>query len=270
VVQGQPKRFPSALVVSFAWHVLAVILTIATISRHTSPADDMGRAQPRDSQRTIFLVDPRASGGGDSGGKRLPKLPDAMRIPEADIRSVPSPQPTVRPDSSIIEPLPRTIPAEPPLVQPFASLIPVSSEPRIAEAFRGSLDDDGDEGTGGGRHGGDGSGNRPGRGPGTDGGEGGGFGPGSGVTAPHVIREVKPQYTADAMNARIQGTVRLECVVRSDGRVGPVRVLRSLDPVFGLDREAVDAARQWVFVPAMREGRPVDVLVTIELLFTLR
>jgi TonB family protein len=84
------------------------------------------------------------------------------------------------------------------------------------------------------------------------------------------VREVKPQYTAAAMNARIQGTVRLECVVQSDGHVGRVRVVRSLDPVFGLDREAIDAARQWVFVPAMRAGKPVDVVVTIELLFTLR
>jgi len=49
-----------------------------------------------------------------------------------------------------------------------------------------------------------------------------------------------------------------------------VRVIRSLDPVFGLDQEALKAARQWRFVPGRRQGQPVPVLVSIELTFTLR
>ena len=215
-------------------------------------------AQPRDWRRTVFLVDPRPSGGGDAGGRRPTTPQDTTQISSAGIKNVPPASPIA--------------PRIDPLVQPFAPLIPVSSEVRIADAgsLGDSSTDQGDDGSGGGRNGGDGAGERPGRGPGTGGGEDGGFGPGTGVTAPRVIREVKPQYTANAMNARIQGTVRLECVVRSDGRVGRVRVLRSLDPMFGLDREAVDAARQWVFTPATRAGTPVDVVVTIELLFTLR
>ena len=67
--------------------------------------------------------------------------------------------------------------------------------------------------------------------------------PGNGVTLPRVLREVKPQYTSDAMRAKIQGTVLLECVVRPDGSVGDVQVLRSLDPTFGLDQEAIKAAK---------------------------
>jgi hypothetical protein len=47
-------------------------------------------------------------------------------------------------------------------------------------------------------------------------------------------------------------------------------VLRSLDPVFGLDQEAVKAAGQWRFAPGTRFGEPVPVLITIELQFTLR
>jgi protein TonB len=87
---------------------------------------------------------------------------------------------------------------------------------------------------------------------------------------PRLIREVKPQYTADAMRAKIQGTVLLECVILPDGTVGRVEVVRSLDPTFGLDQEAIKAARQWRFVPGTRFGEPVAVLVTIELTFTLR
>jgi TonB family protein len=52
--------------------------------------------------------------------------------------------------------------------------------------------------------------------------------------------------------------------------VGKVDVVKSLDPTFGLDGEAVKAAKQWRFVPGTRFGEPVAVLVTIELTFTLR
>ena len=65
---------------------------------------------------------------------------------------------------------------------------------------------------------------------------------GPGVTTPIVIQQVKPQYTADAMRAKVQGSVWLECVVMPDGTVGDVRVTRSLDPMFGLDQEAIAAA----------------------------
>jgi TonB family protein len=72
------------------------------------------------------------------------------------------------------------------------------------------------------------------------------------------------------MRAKVQGVVWLECVVLPDGSVGDVRVSRSLDPVFGLDQEAVKAARQWRFMPGSKQGEPVPVLITIELTFTLR
>ena len=58
--------------------------------------------------------------------------------------------------------------------------------------------------------------------------------------------------------------------MRPDGSVGDVQVVRSLDPTFGLDQEAIKAARQWRFAPGTRLGEPVPVLVTIELTFTLR
>ena len=74
------------------------------------------------------------------------------------------------------------------------------------------------------------------------------------------------------MRAKVQGSVWLECVVMPDGSVGNVRVIRSLDPVFGLDQEAIKAARLWRFKPGMnmKTNEPVPVLVTIELTFTLR
>lgn len=90
-----------------------------------------------------------------------------------------------------------------------------------------------------------------------------------GVTIPRVLKEAKPQYTADAMRAKIQGSVVLECVVLTDGTVGDVKVIRSLDATNGLDEEAIKAAKQWKFAPGTRNGEPVPVMVSIELTFTL-
>jgi protein TonB len=90
------------------------------------------------------------------------------------------------------------------------------------------------------------------------------------VSFPVKVREVKPWYTSEAMRAKIQGVVLLECVVLADGTVGDVNVARSLDAVNGLDREAIRAVKRWVFRPAMRNGEPVAVAVRVEMTFTIR
>jgi len=92
----------------------------------------------------------------------------------------------------------------------------------------------------------------------------------NGVTAPRVLHEAKPLYTADAMHEKIHGTVVVWCIVEKDGRVGEVKVVSSLDKVHGLDDEAVRTVKKWRFAPATKDGVPVPVLVSIELTFTLR
>jgi TonB family protein len=94
--------------------------------------------------------------------------------------------------------------------------------------------------------------------------------PGSGTTLPRVIREVKPRYTPEALQARIQGTVVMSVVVLATGDVGDVSITRSLDAEHGLDQQAIQAARQWTFDPGTREGKPVAVEVAIEMTFTLK
>ena len=94
--------------------------------------------------------------------------------------------------------------------------------------------------------------------------------PGAGVTAPRVLREAKPQYTPEALANRIEGAVGLQAVVLPDGTVGDVQVTKSLDRTYGLDDEAIKAAKQWRFEPGTREGAPVPVLVAIEMTFTLK
>lgn len=94
--------------------------------------------------------------------------------------------------------------------------------------------------------------------------------PGNGVTLPSVVKTVHPEYTKEAKEARIQGTVLLDCVVLTDGKVGNVSVTRSLDSKLGLDQAAVEAAKQWQFKPGTKDGKPVAVRVAIELTFTLK
>jgi protein TonB len=88
------------------------------------------------------------------------------------------------------------------------------------------------------------------------------------VTPPGLLHEVKPDYTEEARRRGVEGQVVLEIVVRSDGRVGSVRVLRGLGA--GLDQRAADAVRQWRFSPARRHGSPVDVMVEVEVEFRIR
>lgn len=114
-----------------------------------------------------------------------------------------------------------------------------------------------------------GSGRGPGVGPGSGGGMGGGaYRPGGAVTAPRLISQVRPNYTAEALFKRIVGSVVLEVVVGRDGWPSQLRVERSLDP--GLDEEAVKAVSQWRFEPGRLAGSPVDVVVTVFVDFSIR
>jgi TonB family protein len=95
-------------------------------------------------------------------------------------------------------------------------------------------------------------------------------GPGTGIVAPRPIVTPAPRYTADAMRARIQGTVVLRCVVNTNGICEDVMVTQSLDSVHGLDEEAINTAYQWRFAPGTRNGQPVRVAIVIQLSFNLR
>ena len=90
---------------------------------------------------------------------------------------------------------------------------------------------------------------------------------GTDVVGPRVLRTVQAEYTDEALDAKITGTVQLEIVVLPDGTVGDVHITRSLDP--GLDEEAVKAVKQWVFEPGTRLGEPVAVQAEIEFFFRL-
>ena len=124
-------------------------------------------------------------------------------------------------------------------------------------------------GTGTGQGTGIGEGSGAGIGPGSGGGTGGGpYRPGTGITAPAIIREVKPDYTEEGRRRHLEGDVVLEIIVKADGFVGSVKLVQGLGG--GLDQRAIDAVRQWRFSPAKRYGVPVDVIVEVAMEFKLR
>jgi TonB family protein len=91
--------------------------------------------------------------------------------------------------------------------------------------------------------------------------------PGNGVTAPRLINDVKPFYPPEVMRTGISGSVRMECVVRTDGTVGDIRVIEPLEP--SLDAESVKALKEWKFSPGLRDGKAVPVMVEVEVSFSL-
>ena len=93
---------------------------------------------------------------------------------------------------------------------------------------------------------------------------------GEGITMPKVTRDVKPQYTKAAMDARIEGNVEMSAVILEDGSVGEVKVTKSLDTEYGLDEAAVTAIKQWQFAPGQKDGTPVAVRVDVEMSFRLK
>jgi len=91
-----------------------------------------------------------------------------------------------------------------------------------------------------------------------------------GLTSPVLVRETKPNYTAEALQAKIQGLVRMDCIVEIDGSIGAVRIRHSLDRDHGLDAEAVRTIRQWRFKPGMKDGVPVRTRIAVEMSFAVR
>jgi TonB family protein len=84
---------------------------------------------------------------------------------------------------------------------------------------------------------------------------------------PEPMRKVDPKYVADAANERVEGIVRLSAVIRKDGSIEDVELLKHLDD--RLDRSAEEALGKWRFEPAQRDGTAVDVDAVFEIPFRL-
>ncbi|MEX2270826.1 MAG: energy transducer TonB [Vicinamibacterales bacterium] len=290
------RRTGLPLALSSSLHAAAVLLLVAASSLGLLSQDtEANLTRPLEPARLVFLVKAGPGGGGGGGGMRQKVTPPRIQMkrpkparvsrpvpvrkpPPVTTRArveTPPPQPPVRPvvrETTPIE-MPKPAPAAP------AVVAPVVSAPADPEDKAGTLDStsNGAASSGAGSGGGAGTGSGTGMGegdgagigPGSGGGTGGGpYRPGSGIEPPSLLREIRPSYTDEARRQGVEGDVVLEIIVRRDGTVGEVRVLRRLGA--GLDHKAIDAVRQWRFAPARRMGAPVDVVVEVAVEFKLR
>ena len=84
------------------------------------------------------------------------------------------------------------------------------------------------------------------------------------IKPPTKIKDVQPVYPAIARSARVAGVVTIEAMIGPDGKVMDATVVRSV-PL--LDQAALDAVKQWEYTPALLNGVPVPVLVTVTINF---
>jgi len=259
--------------------IAATLILISTIGVPQA-AENPIRLEPV-TTRLVFIATPGPGGGGGGGGlKQKAPPPRAQRKGKSSldspvpvrkapkpIEAAPKPEPPPPPPPVEPEPLP-------PVVAPVATVAAseVDRPGVIAEPAPKQSDSRG-PGAGGGVGSGNGTGLGKGDGSGIGDGSGGGMGggpyrPGSGVMPPRLLREVKAGYTEDARRAGIEGEVVLEIVVRRDGSVSDVKLLKGLGA--GLNDRAIAAVRQWRFSPATRLGQSVDVIVEVAVEFKLR
>ena len=96
------------------------------------------------------------------------------------------------------------------------------------------------------------------------------FKPGTGgVGYPSCVHCPSPSYTGEARRAKLNGMVVLQATITPQGEVSDMAVVKG--PGFGLERNAVEAVRNWRFKPATdQDGKPVAVRVLIEVKFAIR
>jgi len=287
---GSAHRRRTPALVSLSVHSLLLALILLWTA---GPTETVTTVEAIDPPRMVFLVTPGPGGGGGGGGMRAP-----LPAPRIERRGPPRPRvsvPLVKPEPVVTtarkveeppKPTPAVAPIEPkPVERPpdplpsrvlVAPVVETAANARdregVIEHPRGDANSQG-SGIGGGAGSGQGTGNGEGLGAGIGDGSGGGTGggpyrPGSGIEPPRLLREVKAEYTEEARRRAISGDVELEIVVRRDGSVGDVSVLKGLGA--GLEQRAIAAVRQWRFAPARRRGEPVDVIVEVAVEFTLR
>lgn len=87
------------------------------------------------------------------------------------------------------------------------------------------------------------------------------------IRAPRKIKEVKPVYPQSALPEQARGSVIIEAIIGTDGKVQDAKVLQSIP---ALDQAALEAVRQWEFAPSLLNGVPVAVIMTVVVNFAIQ
>jgi protein TonB len=91
---------------------------------------------------------------------------------------------------------------------------------------------------------------------------------GGNIRVPRKLQDVRPIYPESMRAAAREGVVPLDAIIGEDGSVTSVRVLSAdVHPDFAI--AAVDAVRQWRFSPTLLNGKPIEVVMTVKVAFSL-
>ncbi len=224
--------------------------------------------------RPVKLADfglfvPRAQNGGGGGGGGANKLIDPItgRNPRFEKSPLAPPQVPVLQDPKLAIQAAIAVPLD--IKLPDHPELPNIGVHQSANVTLDSQGQGSEAGIGAGTRGGVGPGNGIGYGPGSDQGIGGGpYIPGiGGVTLPVPIVSPEAEFSDEARRAKYQGVCAISIVVDAQGYPRNLRVVRSLG--MGLDEKALEAVRKYRFKPALKNGKPVPAMMTIEVNFRL-
>jgi periplasmic protein TonB len=218
------------------------------------------------------------SGGGGGGGRNSSELPSKGSLPIFSLtKLIVAPRPE-NPLTPPVLPFIETVKVDPRIQVDRDDLMPTGLPDGAAILPSAGPGTGGGIGTGsrGGIGSGDGYGVGPGRGEGIGGGEPGiGGKPKATIRQeavderPVLLNQPRPFYTEEARRNKVQGVVRVRILIEASGAVKEVVVMRGLPD--GLNEQAIRAAYQMRFRPAMKNGQPVVYwLNNVEVEFNLR
>ena len=262
----------NGVAVSALLHVALVALLLSgalfghRIVERVSPREKVTLIAPSPDTYTLPTSKNVVSGGG--GGGDHDRLPAPKgRLPKAAMQQITPPAIVIRNEQPRLAVAPTVV--VPPQVHLAENQLPnLGTSAAVMPSAPPSNGTGSGGGIGSGSGGGVGVGNGPGVGAGSGGGIGGGvYRVGGGISAPQAVSSPDPEYTEEARQAKKQGICVLSMIVDAQGHPRDLRVVRGLG--FGLDAKALEAVRQWRFQPAVKDGKPVNVQISVEVEFHL-
>lgn len=91
--------------------------------------------------------------------------------------------------------------------------------------------------------------------------------PGSGMSWPHATFSPDPEYPEEARRVKYQGTTVVSLVADASGTTRDLQITKPLG--LGLDENAVATVSTWKFEPAQKDGKPISVILNVEVTFRL-
>jgi TonB family protein len=262
-VKANPWAIGTSSFVNLGILALAIWLGLSIFRPPIKPNTSLTNVDVSDILKAPKMTAPAGGGGGGGShdlvdpmkGKLPPRMKDPITPPMVPILE--KPKLAFTPAINVQKDI--TLPDNPQMVN-FG--VKNSASVTLANGTGGG------GGMGSGYGGGIGSGNGNGYGPGSGGNTGGGvYRIGGGISAPVPIFTPEAEFSDEARRAKYQGVVLISLIVDAQGNPQNPRVVRPLG--MGLDEKALEAVRKYKFKPAMKEGKPVPVMMSIEVNFRL-